>query len=102
MTPADQRLGANKLFVAKMDLRLEEQLEFAAVGGMHEFGLQRQAGFQLLPDRILERDIAAALDGLGAVEGDVSVAEQFVGCAAAGGVDRGTDGNLDAMRPACS
>src|SRR5262245_41420363 len=100
MAPADQRLGANQLFVAEMDLRLEEQFELAALGGVHEFGLQREARFQLLPDRILERYIAAALDGLGAVEGDMAVAEQFVRGAAAGGMNRRADGNLDAMRTA--
>src|SRR4029453_5530896 len=48
MTPADQRLGADQPDVAKMDLRLEKQLELAALGGMRKLGLQREARFQLL------------------------------------------------------
>ncbi len=99
MTPADQRFGADQPAIAEMDLRLEEQLEFAALGGVREFGLQRQARLEFLPDRTFERDVAAALDGLGAIEGDVAVAEQFVRGAAAGRRDRGADGDLDAMRP---
>ena len=99
MTPADQRFGADQPDIAEMDLRLVEQLEFAALGGLRELGLQREARLHLLPDRILERHIAAALDRLGTVEGDVAVAEQFVRGAAAGGKHRSANGNLDAVRP---
>src|SRR5215510_6142017 len=81
-----------------MDLRLEKQLELAALGGMRKLGLQRKPRFQLLADRILERHIAAALDRLGAIEGDVAVAEQLVRGAATRGEYGRADRNLDAVR----
>src|ERR1700752_1566428 len=81
-----------------MDLRLEKQLELAAIGGMRKLGLQREARFQLLADRVLERHIAAALDRLGAIEGDMAVAEQFVRGAATRGKYGRADRTLDAVR----
>src|SRR5437868_15442064 len=99
MTPADQRFRADQPDIAEMNLRLVEQFELAALGGLRQLGLQREARLHFLANRILERDINAALDGLGAVERDVAVAEQFVRGAAAGGEYRGADRNLDPMRP---
>ena len=68
MAPADQRFRADQFAVPEMDLRLVEQLEFVPLDGERELGLQRQARLEFLADRTFEHDIAAALDGLGAVQ----------------------------------
>ena len=78
MAPADQRFGADQAAIRETDLRLIEQLEFVALGGEREFGLQRQARLEFLADRVFEQHVAAAPGGLGAVEGEVAVAQQFV------------------------
>ena len=78
MTPADQGFGADQAVIGQMQLRLIEQFEFVALGGQRQFGLQRQAGFELAPDRILEQHVTAALGRLGAAQRQMAVAQQFV------------------------
>ena len=52
MTPANEGFGADQAAVRQTDLRLIEQFEFIALDGAHQFGLERQARFQFLPDGV--------------------------------------------------
>ena len=45
-----KRFGANQAAVGQMQLWLVEQFELVALRGQRQFGLQRQAGFELAPD----------------------------------------------------
>ena len=85
MTPADQGLGADQAAVGQMQLRLIEQFEFVALRGQRQFGFQRQAGFELAADRVLEQHMTAAPGRLGAAQRQMGVAQEFVRGAAVGG-----------------
>ena len=99
MAPANEGFRTDQAAIRQTDLRLIEQFEFVALGGKHQFGLERQAGFQLLPDRALEDHVAAAPGRLGAAKRQMAVGQKFVGGPAALRIDRRPDTDLDAMLP---
>ena len=84
--------------IHETDLRLIEQLEFVSFDGKREFGLQRQALLELPPYRVFEHHEAAAPGCLGAIEGQMAVAQQFVRGPAVGREHRSADRDLEAMR----
>src|SRR5665213_4166442 len=97
MSPANQRLGTAQAAIDQMNLRLIEQLEFISLCGKRQFGLKRQPGFQLSPDRGFEQHIAAPPGRLGATERKMAVAQEFVRDSAAVRIAGCADADPDAM-----
>ena len=94
-----KRLGAHQLAVLETDLRLIEQLQFFALRGSSQFGLERKPRFEFVADRALEKYVPPAAGGLGAIEREVGIAEEFVGGGAVVRINGDADADVDANMP---
>ena len=88
MAPADERLEAAQLAARQADQRLQVQLELAVGDRAAQLVLDRQAAQDAGAQLGVEDLVAAAAALLGAVHGDVGVAQQRVGVGVARVGDR--------------
>ena len=92
--PAQQRLEAGQAFVLQIDDRLEIDAQLAAVDGAAQIGLQPEELHGALVHGDVEDLVARLAAGLGAVHGDVGVAQHVLRPVVAGRAE----GDADADR----
>ena len=99
MAPADEGFRADQAAIRQTHLRLIEQLELSPFDRKRKLRLKRQPRLQFPSDGAVEHDVTTAPDGLGAAEGEMAVAQQFVCRPAALRVKGNPDAHPDTMLP---
>ncbi|MCY1409390.1 hypothetical protein D9M71_247390 [compost metagenome] len=101
LLPAHQRLHADYLLAGQPDYGLVVQDELAVAQGLAQLGLQRQPADGQVMHAVVEEFEAVLAQGLGAVHGQVRMAEdffrRFVAQGAGGDADAGADVELLAI-----
>ena len=78
MPPAQQRFGADHGLVGEPDLRLEVELELVLRERAPQLGIEAAPRLRLRAQDRQEEAVGAAAVGLGLVEREVGVGDQFV------------------------
>ena len=96
MPPANESFRAHQPAIVETDLRLIEKLQLCPVDGPPKLSFERQPRFDLIPDRALKENAAAAAGRLGPVKREVGIAKKFVRRRAMVRINSDTDAGVDA------